>query len=733
MTRTLRTWLSTSSHAFEVSREVPRSGVEIFALERDSTMRGSSIALQSFCRPSNTIKVLLLFVTASCLYHIYFSHVAFKITKHQDLIENRKEGRWKRHVEALGKTSEKSHSRREGNTCTLPNLLVVVLASTRFFPLLRLLTSLRGAIYDCAEVNLHISVDAPRNSQMMPFSMAVFRLATSFEWPHGHKTLQRVLLHRGLALSWFETIFPGQEEYIMVVEDDMEVSRHFYKFFSSVVQTRILEDDRLASMCIHPTWGLDPSIDHQMSDTTYWVIVRYACSWGPIWTRLALLRFRQWLFENYGKIKPYVPHEKEMNKYVAQGRDVQSSWTCRFLAEMGMVTLLHRVSVRSESVAGTFLLLNHKEPGLHIKRKQVPFTSPSLLLTQYDKAGPALRALPHTNGSLSEIGAEFAGVRVVEIPTFDSRGGSAAALKAEIEAEEQYSRKQISKDTCWLNSSCHLDLNTVKKVLVDFSSRNVLVNKQCLGIPDFSAMDMMTQLHKYYYGIKTGDIRQGTLLAICLAPEGLSVLSYGHSHVSCESVKANVSQEPITEFLHCVCADNAQSWPSGLASAAIHTFLKISTTEMTRGIPFKALGDTQNMTVLSNLAKTSTIFMNIAVTEGVLEVLQKLLRVLKPPRLFCMRLNFFRTFRGEREVFPALVSDIYERGFVCTVLELYPRGAFGALNTFNHEPRGNCRLKAQLVNQALFSPTAKQADTERAVELLCFPPRESIPLFTYNL
>ena len=685
-------------------------------------------------RSTGRNNVLLLLVVVSCLCFLVYTHLSFKWIKQEEWSGSRSSLRVNEDTEVTGKFSLDASQHSE-KACKHPNLLVVVLASTRFFPLLRLLISLKNAKYECAQVNLHVSIDVPKSTQMLPFMRSVVDLANFFEWPHGQKTMQQALVHRGLSLSWFEAILPCQDDYILILEDDMEVSHYFFMFFSAVANKPVSRDERLASICLHPTWGLDPAVIQHMFDSTYWLAVKYACSWGPIWTRLALLRFRIWLLKNYGVTKPYVPGLTEINKYVAQGRDVQSSWTTRFLFEAQMFTLLHRVELNSDCLQGTFLLLNHKEPGLHIKRKQSQYTDASLLLTRFETAGPALEALPLTNCSISDCGGSRPGFLVRDYQTSQEMDGAAATLKARYEAEKNYSLQNITSETCWLNSSCHLDSKKVKRVLVSFTSRGMLIGKRCLGIPDSVPLDMASLLFRYVHGMEKikSTHEMGTSATISL--KGLTIVSFRESRRDCGSFLAEQLKSGAAGTVNCFDLHKGSSWESGPGGRAVEELSKPKTTNIASTSSMNLVSKLGKSIILKEFANTSVVLLKIDVYEVAVGLLRKVICHLKPhlPRFLSLRLYFSLKIEEKLNFLPDLITEIYGRGYICSLIDVYPESVFDAMLTLKPAAVDTCNVDIKSLNEAVFLPAFRQLGTTRLVELLCFSPRDLIPVFTYNI
>ena len=621
------------------------------------------------------------------------------------------------------------------NACLLPSLLVVVLASTRYFPLRRALSSLRDARYDCAVVNLHVSVDAPRTTEMIAFARATFGLASKFNWPHGHKSVQQILKHRGLALSWLESLLPTQEEYVLILEDDMEVSRFYYTFFAAVVKTHVLDDPSIASMCLHPTWGLDPPVTHRMFTMNHWILIRYACSWGPIWKRPALASFKGWLSENFGRIKPYVPNEWEINKYVALQRDVQSPWTLRFLLEKNMNTLLHRISVDAESLNGTFLLLNHKEPGLHVRLKRRDFSDPSLLLTREDLIDAALQALPRTNGFLSNMVDSYAGAIVVKSQSFEDMGGNTAVLIAGVQAERHFNSPAQSRDGCWQDSSCNLDMRAVEETLLKFRAEGLIVARECLGLPSENLGDIRVLVHEHYEGTIADATVKGMGSAVSLAKEGIPILAVRASDAVCKSLQTKAVQLVVPGRVHCLSLAEAEGSTAILHKAIAKSLVRSDGLNAKFGRQPIESEKCQQSGHNSSCGHKPVSLLNIEMTteEGV--VLTRTLTLFEPfhPEFLFLRIHWNVAQNGITLFPDSAIAEIYRRGYVCTHTESHSELPHATKWKFHRSVSRKCGFTPQLMDPTLYLPPLGQRNGRTTTELLCFQPEHLVPLFTYSL
>jgi hypothetical protein len=119
------------------------------------------------------------------------------------------------------------------------SLLIKLLAYDRPAALRRCLRSLAAAYYDGDRVALHVLLDhRPPNSSLpsLTASHEILDFVDAFPWPHGEKRVHYRTANVGLQAQWIEAWWPGSDdEFAFVVEDDLQVSPLYYRFFKRVV------------------------------------------------------------------------------------------------------------------------------------------------------------------------------------------------------------------------------------------------------------------------------------------------------------------------------------------------------------------------------------------------------------------------------------------------------------------------------------------------------------------
>ncbi|CAK9881750.1 unnamed protein product [Sphagnum jensenii] len=135
-------------------------------------------------------------------------------------------------------------------------MVIKVLAFNRLESLIRCLTSLANADYGGDTVKLHILVDHFRfeSSESDPSTEEeeeeddstpeeggaheILMYVDGFKWQHGPKEVHYRSKKLGLQGQWIEAWWPSNDdEFAFIVEDDVELSRLFYRYLRGIVST----------------------------------------------------------------------------------------------------------------------------------------------------------------------------------------------------------------------------------------------------------------------------------------------------------------------------------------------------------------------------------------------------------------------------------------------------------------------------------------------------------------
>ena len=117
------------------------------------------------------------------------------------------------------------------NTPDAPPIRLVVLACNKPAALTSLLANLR-AVGEAGgfvghNVSLTLSLDVPRGATSA--ADAVAALAQNFSWAHGPKAVVRQPQHVGILGQWLSVAPASDDDWAVVLEDDLALSPCFYR------------------------------------------------------------------------------------------------------------------------------------------------------------------------------------------------------------------------------------------------------------------------------------------------------------------------------------------------------------------------------------------------------------------------------------------------------------------------------------------------------------------------
>ena len=173
------------------------------------------------------------------------------------------------------------------------NIPIVVVAYNRVNSLRRLLHSLQQAEYPEEPVELIISIDKGDNEDVIQF-------ARDFPWHHGPKTLRCQPENLGLKRHILSCGDLSQHsDAIIMLEDDLYVSRDFYRF-AMEAYAFVRGDDRIGGVALynHRLSQLTEKVFEPVCDGYDNWYFQYAASWGQMWTRDQWAGFKTWYLQN---------------------------------------------------------------------------------------------------------------------------------------------------------------------------------------------------------------------------------------------------------------------------------------------------------------------------------------------------------------------------------------------------------------------------------------------------
>lgn len=259
-------------------------------------------------------------------------------------------------------------------TTTLPNwnkmrISVNIITQNRVQSLTRLLKSLSNAYYVGDEVPITFNMDSKVDE-------ATIRLVSSFEWPHGPKTLRRRIIQGGLIRAVSESWYPSSDDdFGLLLEDDIEVSPYYYLWIKYALLAYHYDPQvslpELSSISLYtprlievvkerPKWNATEFFKPIHPNIPY--LHQLPCSWGAVFFP------KHWReFYVYMNMR-FTENAKENTVQIPRSRTNgwQASWK-KFLIDM--MYLRGYVSLYPNFPNQASFSTNHMEPGAHIRAK----------------------------------------------------------------------------------------------------------------------------------------------------------------------------------------------------------------------------------------------------------------------------------------------------------------------------------------------------------------------------
>ncbi|KAI4334383.1 hypothetical protein L6164_019083 [Bauhinia variegata] len=257
----------------------------------------------------------------------------------------------------------------------LPNwnrmrISISIITQNRATSLSRLLKSLSNAYYVGDEVPITFNVDSKVDE-------ATIRLVSSFEWPHGPKTLRRRIIQGGLIRAVSESWYPSSDDdFGLLLEDDIEVSPYYYLWIKYALMAYHYDPQvslaELSSISLYtprlvevvkerPKWNATEFFKRIHPNTPY--LHQLPCSWGAVFFPKLWREFYVYMnmrFTEDAKANPVQIPKSRTNGW-------QASWK-KFLIDM--MYLRGYVSLYPNFPNQASFSTNHMEPGAHISAKE---------------------------------------------------------------------------------------------------------------------------------------------------------------------------------------------------------------------------------------------------------------------------------------------------------------------------------------------------------------------------
>ncbi|KNA23265.1 hypothetical protein SOVF_026520 [Spinacia oleracea] len=256
----------------------------------------------------------------------------------------------------------------------LPNwnkmrISINIITQNRVRSLTRLLKSLSNAYYLGDDIPISFNVDSRVDE-------ATIKHLSTFEWPHGTKTIRRRIIQGGLIRAVSESWYPASDDdFGLLLEDDIEVSPYYYLWIKYALLAYHYDPQvsfpELSSISLYtprivevvkerPKWNATDFFKRIHPNTPY--LHQLPCSWGAVFFPKHWREFYVYMnmrFTEDPKKNPVQIPKSRTNGW-------QASWK-KFLIDM--MYLRGYVSLYPNFPNQASFSTNHMEPGAHISAK----------------------------------------------------------------------------------------------------------------------------------------------------------------------------------------------------------------------------------------------------------------------------------------------------------------------------------------------------------------------------
>ncbi len=213
-------------------------------------------------------------------------------------------------------------------------IAIVVVGYNRLRPLKRLLSSLERAEYPSADIPLVISIDCSGDEELYGY-------VRNFEWKFGPKYVniqeERLgLLKHVMQCGSLSRFFKG----VIVLEDDVFVSEHFYSYVSSAVDY-YYDEDRIGGISLYRNEMEGPISIALPQDGKDVFLRQRVATWGECWTDRMWAGFEKWFADEAHHDLSAV----DMPEYMKQWKNAWSKYYMAYEIATGKYFLYPSVSL----------------------------------------------------------------------------------------------------------------------------------------------------------------------------------------------------------------------------------------------------------------------------------------------------------------------------------------------------------------------------------------------------
>ncbi|XP_021772221.1 uncharacterized protein LOC110736330 [Chenopodium quinoa] len=257
---------------------------------------------------------------------------------------------------------------------------IKLLAYNRLSSLSRCLHSLSSAHYYGDTVDLHIFIDHFPNSSSSDLgrnlenSHEILGFVDGFKWVFGKKLIHYRTINVGLQAQWLEAWWPSHDdEFVFVVEDDLEVSPLYYKLIKGLILNYYYNHSNFSP------WIFGASLQRprfvpgkhgnkiKLDSETRFFLYPLVGTWGQLLFPRPWKEFRLWYDDHKAKgIKPVLDGMVTTGWYKKLGEKIWTPWFIKFIHSRGYF------NIYTNFLHERALSVSHRDPGVNYGKTAGP-------------------------------------------------------------------------------------------------------------------------------------------------------------------------------------------------------------------------------------------------------------------------------------------------------------------------------------------------------------------------
>ncbi|KAJ8450586.1 hypothetical protein Cgig2_020223 [Carnegiea gigantea] len=257
---------------------------------------------------------------------------------------------------------------------------VKVLGYDRLLSLSRCLRSLSAADYGGDTVNLHIFIDhfvPPPPSDVAPKlenSSKILDFVDGFRWDFGEKLVHYRTVNVGLQAQWLEAWWPSSDdEFVFVVEDDLEVSPLYYQFLKRLIENYYYNQSNFSPSIYGASLQRPRFVPGKhgnkmnLDSETRLFLYQLVGTWGQLLFPRPWKEFRRWYDDHKVRgLKPFLEGMVTNGWYKRMGERIWTPWFIKFIHSHGYF------NIYTNFLHERALSVSHRDAGVNYKGSAGP-------------------------------------------------------------------------------------------------------------------------------------------------------------------------------------------------------------------------------------------------------------------------------------------------------------------------------------------------------------------------